>query len=110
MAAVGRRDEALGGEPVLGPVEQMLARQRHVDQIPAGLPAGTRTASKSGWIPGVSHDVALVRPEGQDPFVLAICTTVDLPETEAAAFVAEVARRVWEADHAQAPAAAEVEA
>lgn len=102
MAAVGRRDPALGGEPVLGPVEEILTRQQHVDQVPAGLPAGTPTASKSGWIPGVSHDVALVRPVGKEPFVLAVCTTVDLDEQDAAALVAGIARDVWAATHAEA--------
>jgi beta-lactamase class A len=99
MAAVGRRDPALGGDAVLVPVEALLARQVHVDQVPAGLPPGTPTASKSGWIPGVSHDVALVRPGGEEPFVLAVCTTIDLDEAQAAAFVAEVARDVWDAEH-----------
>jgi beta-lactamase class A len=102
MAAVGRRDPALGGEAVLGPVEELLTRQLHLDQVPAGLPAGTPTASKSGWIPGVSHDVALVRPEGEEPFVLAVCTTIDLGEAEAAAFVAGIARDVWRATHLEA--------
>lgn len=99
MAAVGRREPTLGGDEVLAPVEAMLARQVHVDQVPAGLPPGTPTASKSGWIPGVSHDVALVRPPGEEPFVLAVCTTVDLDETEAASFVADIARDVWRAEH-----------
>ena len=99
MAAVGRREPALGGDAVLTPVEEMLARQLHLDQVPAGLPPGTPTASKSGWIPGVSHDVALVRPDGEEPFVLAVCTTIDLDETEAASFVAGVARDVWRAGH-----------
>ena len=99
MAAVGRRESALGGAAVLGPVEQLLDGQLHVDQVPAGLPPGTPIASKSGWVPGVSHDVALVRPPGQDPFVLAVCTTIDLDETDAAAFVAGVARDVWRAEH-----------
>jgi beta-lactamase class A len=83
-------------------VEAILARQQHLDQVPAGLPAGTPTASKSGWIPGVSHDVALVRPVGEEPFVLAVCTTVDLDEREAAALVAGVASDVWAATHAGA--------
>jgi beta-lactamase class A len=100
MAAVARRDPALGGEAVLGPVEAMLARQVHLDQVPAGLPAGTPTASKSVWVPGVSHDVALVRPAGEEPFVLAVCTTIDLDETQAATFVAGIARDVWRAEHA----------
>ena len=104
MAAVGRRDPALGGDAVLAPVEEMLGRQVHVDQVPAGLPAGTPTASKSGWVPGVSHDVALVRPVGEVPFVLAVCTTIDLDETEAAVFVAGVARDVWRAEHPDRPA------
>lgn len=106
MAAVARREPALGGEPVLGPVEGMLSRQVHVDQVPAGLPEGTPTASKSGWIPGVSHDVALVRPPGEPPFVLAVCTTIALDETEAAAFVAGIARDVWLVDHAEPGATA----
>jgi beta-lactamase class A len=103
MAAVARREPALGGEPVLGPVEELLSRQLHVDQVPAGLPEGIPTASKSGWIPGVSHDVALVRPPGEEPFVLVVCTTIALGETEAAAFVAGIARDVWRAEHPEHP-------
>nr|WP_255523862.1 serine hydrolase [Terrabacter sp. MAHUQ-38] len=99
MAAVGRREPDLGGEAVLGPVEELLAGQLHLDQVPGGLPPGTPTASKSGWVPGVSHDVALVRPEGEEPFVLAVCTTIDLGESDAAAFVAGIARDVWRATH-----------
>jgi beta-lactamase class A len=99
MAAVGRRAPDLGGEAVLGPVEELLAGQVHLDQVPAGLPSGTPTSSKSGWIPGVSHDVALVRPEGEEPFVLSVCTTIDLGEADAGAFVAGIARDVWRATH-----------
>lgn len=98
MAAVARCEPALGGSAVCTPVEAMLSRQQHLDQIPAGLPEGTPTASKSGWVPGVAHDVAIVRPPHREPFVLAICTTIDLGDEEGAAFVAGVAADVWAAD------------
>lgn len=100
LAAVARRETALGGEAVCGPVEAILRRQRHVDQIPAGLPPGIPTASKSGWIPGVSHDAALVWPPDLPPFVLVICTTIDRAESDAAALVASIASQVWAADTA----------
>ncbi|MEO6996660.1 MAG: serine hydrolase [Terracoccus sp.] len=98
MAAVGRREPALGGAAVCGPVEAILRRQLHVDQIPAGLPPGLPTASKSGWVPGVSHDAALVWPADRPPFVLVICTTIDRSESDAAALVASIASQVWAAD------------
>lgn len=99
MVAVAGDDPRLGGQAVCAPVLHLLADQRHVDQIPAGLPDGTWTASKSGWIPGVSHDVALVRPASGElaPFVLAVCTTLELSETDGAAMVAGIARDLWTA-------------
>ena len=105
LAAVGRREPALGGEAVCGPVEAILRRQRHVDQIPAGLPPGIPTASKSGWVPGVSHDAALIWPPGRPSVVLVICTTIDRDEQDAAALVASIASEVWAADTAGAATA-----
>lgn len=98
MAAVARADESLGGPQVCGPVEALLARQAHQDQIPSGLPADYVIANKTGWIPGISHDVALVRAPGRDPVVLAICTSINLSETDGAAFVATIARDLHGAD------------
>lgn len=98
LAAVARRDPSLGGESVCGPVEQLLRHQCHVDQIPTGLPPEVVTASKSGWIPGVSHDACLAWPPHRDPFVLVICTTIDRSESDAAALVASLAADVWAAD------------
>lgn len=100
LAAVGRREPDLGGEAVAGPVEAILRRQQHVDQIPAGLPPGIPTASKSGWVPGVSHDAALVWPPDRPASVLVICTTIDRDEADAAALVASIAAAVWAADTA----------
>jgi beta-lactamase class A len=77
-------------------IEAVLARQEHRDGVPAGLPPGTYTANKTGWVDGVSHDVALVRPEGRPAYVLVVLTTVDLPEETASALIADVSRTVWE--------------
>jgi beta-lactamase class A len=82
MAGVGGR--RLAPPQTCRAVEEVLARQTHRDMLPAGLPAGTRSASKSGWVDGVRHDVALVRPADTAPYVLAVCTTTRLPDREAA--------------------------
>ncbi|MDN5789521.1 MAG: class A beta-lactamase-related serine hydrolase [Micrococcales bacterium] len=95
MASVARRDTALGGAPVCAPVEAMLARQQRRTMIPAGLPSSVPVANQTGWQPGVAHDVALVRPIGRAPYVLAVCTTTNLNETAAAALIASISKAVW---------------
>lgn len=87
---------SLAPEATCAEVEAVLARQEHRDGVPAGLPPGTYTANKTGWVDGVSHDVALVRPEGRPAYVLVVLTTVDLPEETASALIADVSRTVWE--------------
>ena len=76
-------------------VERVLAQQEHLDKIPPGLPSGTYVANKTGWVDGVAHDVALVRPDGT-AFVLSVCTTMDVPEAEANALISEISRLIWE--------------
>jgi beta-lactamase class A len=73
----------------------MLARQTHRDMIPAGVPAGVWSASKGGWVPGVKHDVALVRPRTAPEYVLAVCTTADLPHAEGLGLVAALSAVTW---------------
>ena len=85
----------LAGEATCRQVEEVLAAQQHRDKIPAGLPAGTYVANKTGWVTRVAHDVALVRPEGSPPYVLAVCTTSDLGEDEASRLIAGVSAMVW---------------
>ena len=77
-------------------IEAVLAAQEHRDKIPAGLPAGTYVANKTGWVDGVAHDVALVRPAGATPFVLVVCTSVPVPEARANGLIASISREIWE--------------
>jgi len=95
----GVADRTLAGEATSERVEAVLARQRHRDGIPAGLPEGTYVANKTGWVDGVSHDVALVRPADRPAYVLVVLTTVDVPEETASRLIADLSRFVWEGWH-----------
>lgn len=77
-------------------VERVLADQQHRDQIPAGLPAGTYVANKTGWVDGVAHDVALVRPVSRPAYVLTLCTTAEVAEETLYALNASVSAAAWE--------------
>jgi beta-lactamase class A len=96
LVMCGIASGTLAGPATCAQVEEVLAAQEHRDQIPAGLPAGTRVANKTGWVDGVTHDVALVRPEDRPPYVLAVCTTADVTEEAASRLIADVSRLVWE--------------
>ncbi len=74
----------------------LMARQTHLGMIPAGLPAGTWSASKGGWVTGVKNDVALVRPVAAPEYVLAVCTTTDLSDTDGMTLVAHLSAVTWE--------------
>jgi beta-lactamase class A len=86
----------LASEETCRAVEAVLAAQEYRDGIPGGLPASTYVANKTGWVEGVSHDVALVRPDSADPYVLVVCTTSSLPEREAVRLIAEVSKTMWQ--------------
>lgn len=75
---------------------RLLAGQTHRDMIPAGLPADAWSASKGGWVDGVNHDVALVRPPAAPDYVLAVCTSTGLSHDAGCALVAELSRITWE--------------
>lgn len=75
----------------------VLERQEFNDEIPAGLPPGTRVAHKTGQITAVLHDAAIVYPPGGTPYVLVVLTS-DIPdESVARALIVDVSRLVWEA-------------
>lgn len=74
----------------------ILARQEHNGEIPAGLPAGTRVAHKTGWITGVLHDAALVYPPERRPYVLVVLTKGIRDREVARTLIADISRMVWE--------------
>lgn len=72
----------------------ILERQEFREMVPAGLPPGTRVASKTGSITRISHDAAVVFPEGRPPYVLVVLTRGFADEERAFAIGAEISRRV----------------
>ncbi len=73
----------------------VLAAQQINDGIPAGLPAGTRVAHKSGWVEGVSHDAGIVYPDDAPAFVVVVCTSSGLSAQAGLDHVANGARAAW---------------
>jgi beta-lactamase class A len=94
MCGIGAR--RLAGAATCRAVEDVLAAQQHREQVPAGLPEGTYVANKTGWVDGVAHDVALVRPESAPPYVVAVCTTASAPEEALYALNAAISAAAWE--------------
>jgi beta-lactamase class A len=74
----------------------ILAAQEFNDEIPAGLPTGTRVAHKTGWITGVTHDAALVYPPGRKPYVLVLLTKGIRERPVAQKLIADISLLVWD--------------
>jgi beta-lactamase class A len=74
----------------------ILSRQEFNDEIPAGLPPGTRVAHKTGSITAVLHDAALVYPSGRSPYVLVVLTRNIPDERIARTLIADISRLVYE--------------
>lgn len=72
-----------------------LMRQTFNDGIPAGLPAGTAVAHKTGEITRIQHDAAIVY--APRPFVLVILTRGIADPKESSALIANIARQLYAA-------------
>lgn len=76
-------------------MKEILLRQEFNDEIPAGVPAGTRVAHKTGAITATLHDAAIVYPAGRAPYVLVVLTRAIPDEKVATRLIADISRLVW---------------
>jgi beta-lactamase class A len=72
---------------------EILERQKFNEGIPAGLPAGTRVAHKTGEITKIHHDGAIVF--APRPFVLVILVRGIADKKESAALIADITRLLY---------------
>jgi beta-lactamase class A len=76
----------------------ILLRQEFNDEIPAGVPSGTRVAHMTGQITGHLHDAAIIFPQRRAPYVLVVLTRGIDDEKVARSLIADISRLVY--DHA----------
>ncbi|GAA5147765.1 serine hydrolase [Nocardioides marinquilinus] len=81
-------------------VVEVMRAQTYRDGIPAGLAGlapGADVANKTGWVDGLTHDMALVRADGPDaePCALVVLTRTGLDHEHAEALVARTAAQAW---------------
>ena len=88
------RNEALSAEGGRL-MKEILLRQEFNDEIPAGLPAGTPVAHKTGSITATLHDAAIVYPPSRAPYVLVVLTRAIPDEKVASTLIADISRLVW---------------
>ena len=75
---------------------EILKRQKFNDAIPAGVPAGTSVAHKTGDITGSHHDAAIVY--APRPYVLVLLVRGITDQKKSGALMADLSRAVYEAN------------
>lgn len=94
MAAIEQGRAASAASTSL--MRDILMRQEFNEEIPAGLPAGTKVAHKTGFITAHRHDAAIVYPPNGTPYVLVVLTRGVRDETQQRELIADLSRIVWE--------------
>lgn len=92
--------EALAAGRAAGPAStremiDILARQQFNEGIPAGVPAGTRVAHKTGQITRIHHDAGIVY--ARRPYVLVVLVRGLADEKASGALIADISRTVYAA-------------
>ncbi len=98
LVAAIRRDE-IASAPSCAEMLEVLLAQQVVDDVVAGLPAGTRIAHKNGWVTGIRHSAALVLPVDAPDFVLVTCISSELSDDAGRRLVAGIAAAAWADRH-----------
>jgi beta-lactamase class A len=93
LEAIARGEEV--GEKSSREMIEILERQKFNEGIPAGLPAGTRVAHKTGEITKIHHDAAIVF--AGKPFVLVILVRGMADIKGSSALMADVTRELYAA-------------
>jgi beta-lactamase class A len=75
---------------------EILAGQHFNDGIPAGLPAGTRVAHKTGDITKHNHDAGIVYTPGGKPYVIVVLTKGIANHRQSSILIAEISRTVYQ--------------
>ncbi len=75
---------------------EILSSQRFNEGIPAGLPAATRVAHKTGEITKHNHDAAIVYLPGRKPYVIVVLTGGIAEHRRSSKLIAEISRKVYQ--------------
>jgi beta-lactamase class A len=74
----------------------ILQKQEFNEGIPAGVPAGTKVAHKTGSITKIYHDAGIVYLPKRKPYVIVVLTRGFADEKRAHQLVAEISQQVYQ--------------